>query len=130
MSHWTKTQTKLNDREYITKALDRMGVKWQEGGTLKHSYGDARGGKVDIRLDENVGIRKEEDGTYSVVGDHYYSNQFKDARKFQQDLQKNYLVSEAFAKVEEQDFYVYENEEATVGEDGLIRMRARALYVD
>lgn len=130
MSHWTKTKTKLNNMDYMRRALKRMNLSYTEGGKISRSYEDSEGGRVDINIDGNVGLRQEEDGTISIVGDHYYSaqNVAKNADQFKQDLTKNYLVSEAFAKVEEQNFYVYENEEATVGSDGLIRMRARALY--
>jgi hypothetical protein len=129
MSHWTKTKTKLNNLDFMKKALKRMGVNWTEGGQVQHSYNDDQGGRVDINIDSNIGLRKENDGTISIVGDHYYSR-FRDAGKFQENMTKNYLVEEAFSKVEEQGFYVYENEEATVGDDGLIRMRARAQYVE
>jgi len=131
MSHWTKTKTKLNNMDYMKSALKRMGItEYKEGGKISRAYDDSEGGRVDISIDGHVGLRQEEDGTISIVGDHYYSQHavVKQPEKFKSELTKNYLVSEAFAKVEEQSFYIYENEKAEVGADGLIRMRARALY--
>lgn len=80
MSHKTEIKTKLDNREYLLKALDKMGFKYKEGENLttQSRYGVRE--KVDILItgnenqnysDNPIGFKKEADGTYSPIGDFY-----------------------------------------------------------
>jgi hypothetical protein len=126
MSHWTKVKTKLREIEYIKKALTRMGLAYTEGNHTISQYGTKE--KAEIKLDDAVGLSRQEDGTWAMVGDFYHSHN-QGLRKyygrndlFNTDLGTNYAVEQAKGQLEEQQFFCSENEEAKPGQDGLIRM--------
>jgi len=126
MSHWTKVQTKLRDREILKKALIRMGLEFTEGQHTITQYGKSE--KAEIKLDNAVGLSIQEDGTYAMVGDFWHSRNrnlskyYGKTNQFTSDLSTAYAIEEATTHLEEQQFYCSENAEAQVGEDGLITM--------
>lgn len=80
MSHLTKVKTKLNNKQYLLKALDKMGFTYKTGENLstKSRYGVNE--KVEILItgngkytyhDNPIGFKKEADGTYTAAGDFY-----------------------------------------------------------
>jgi len=125
MSHWTKIKTKINSTEYLKKALDRMGVAYQEGDFTISQYGKSE--KAEIKVDNAIGFSRQEDGTFAMVGDFWHSSgQFRryysNNQKFTEDLQAAYAVEQTKDELEMQGFTCTANSEATVGQDGLIRM--------
>lgn len=84
--------------------------------------------KAEIKIDNAVGLSLQEDGTYSMVGDFYHSRTggmrkyYGKNNQFTQDLQRDYAIEEAKQNLEEKQFFCTNNEEAEVGEDGMIRM--------
>jgi len=126
MSHWTKIQTKLREKDYLKKALTRMGLTFEEGSFTITQYGTTS--KAEIRLDNAVGLALQEDGTYSMVGDFYHSRNSKLNRyygnnaKFTEELSTAYAVEQTKGSLEEQQFFCSENEAGKVGSDGMIRM--------
>jgi hypothetical protein len=126
MSHWTKVKTKLTNKDYLKKALDRMGLDFAEGSHSITQYGTTE--KAEIKLDNAVGFSEQKDGTYAMVGDFYHSHNPKlrkyygNNAQFNRDLSTAYAIEEAKSRLEEQNFFCAENEEAEVGDDGLIRM--------
>jgi len=126
MSHWTKIKTKLRELEYVKKALTRMGLSFQEGNHTISQYGTKE--KAEIKLDEAVGLSRQEDGTWAMVGDFYHSRN-QSLRKyygrndlFNSDLGTSYAIEQATGQLEEQQFFCSENEEGKTGQDGMIRM--------
>jgi len=81
MSHKTEVKTKLNNLSYLTKALDKMGVKYtvKENGDLRtrgrynvHEQVDVLIHQVNGRnVDDAIGFQKQKDGTYSATGDFF-----------------------------------------------------------
>ena len=81
MSHKTEVKTKLNNLTYLTKGLDKMGIKYtvNENGELRTrgSYGVHE--KVDVLIHEvngrntndAIGFAKQDDGTYAATGDFW-----------------------------------------------------------
>lgn len=127
MSHWTKIKTKLTNLDLIKKALDRMGINFEEGQHTIKQYGKSE--KAELRLDAAVGLSVQEDGTYAMVGDFWHANRnsklrsyYGNSKKFTADLGTAYAIEEAKESLEVQGFFCTENSDAEVGEDGLIRM--------
>ncbi len=124
MSHWTTVKTKLNNQSVIRKALKRMGLEAQEGDFTITQYGTTEAAQ--LRIDDAVGLARQKDGTYAMVGDFWHSGDRKlkgyygRNEKFVKDLSTAYAVEEAFTNLEEQNFFCTENEKAEIGEDGLI----------
>ena len=67
MSHWTTVKTKLNDRTTVRKGLKRMGLEAQEGDFSITQYGKTE--PAQLKLDEAVGLARQKDGTFAMVGD-------------------------------------------------------------
>jgi len=126
MSHWTKIKTKLTDREMLKKALDRMGIAHQEGAFTINQYGKSE--KAEIKLDEAVGLSLQEDGTWSMVGDFYHSHKaelrkfYSRGNDFSAQLGTAYSVEQAKEELTMKGFFCTGNEDAEVGEVGMIRM--------
>jgi hypothetical protein len=81
MSHKTEVKTKLDNLNYIKKALDDMNIKYniaEEGKTLQTRGQYNVKENVEILITEvngkrtdAIGFQKQEDGTYSCTGDFW-----------------------------------------------------------
>ena len=82
MLHKTQLSSKLNNANYITKALDEMNMQYKvakDGEVLKTVGRFSVHEKVDIlithvngkSIDSAVGFQKQADGTYTAIGDFY-----------------------------------------------------------
>ena len=126
MSHWTKVKTKLRELEYLKKSLTRMGIAFQEGNHTIKQYGTTE--KAEIKLDDAEGLSRQEDGTWAMVVDFYHSQNsslrkyYGNNKAFETDLGTAYAVEQAKGQLEDQQFFCSENEQAKVGQDGMIRM--------
>jgi hypothetical protein len=126
MSHWTTVKTKLNDQATLRKALKRMGFETQEGDFKITQYETTEAAQ--LKIDEAVGLARQEDGTFAMVGDFWHSPNRKlkiyygNNEKFVKELSTSYAIEEAFVGLEQKNFFCTENENATVGEDGFITL--------
>ena len=83
MSHRTELKTKLDNKKYILDALGTMGCKFTEAekGQKLRTKSNYSGVPTDVDIlihsvkDNNIkdaiGLRKEKDGTFSIVGDYW-----------------------------------------------------------
>jgi hypothetical protein len=126
MSHWCKCRTKLNDKEFITKALTRLGYTYQEGSFTIKEYGKSE--DAQIKLDESLGLSQQKDGTWAFVGDPYHCKTqqlrkyYGKITKLKEEVSTAYAIEETKDVLAEQRFFCTENEEANIGEDGMITM--------
>lgn len=130
MSHWTKVKLQISDEETLVRALKRMGCGNVHTGSHRISqYGTTD--TASVWVDEAVGFKEEADGTYSMIGDFYHSNDrtmrnyYGNNDKFQRDLNAAYGIEDAIMKVESlgYGFELTGNPEAVEDEDGLIRLQ-------
>ena len=115
--------------EYASKGITAMKIKHEvakEGKKLTVTA-EGRTSEVDIKFHDNVGIKQQDDGTLAFVGDFYYT-EWKNSKKFQENLQGQYAVADAVEKLEEQGYFVDNTEDIKVGDDGLIRFNASNPY--
>ena len=126
MSHWTTVKTKLNNQSTLRKALKRMGFEAQEGDFKITQYGTTE--SAQLKIDEAVGLARQKDGTYAMVGDFWHSpnrnlkGYYGNNERFVKELSTAYAVEEAFIGLEQGNFFCTENEKAVEGEDGLITL--------
>lgn len=82
MSHKTEVKTTLNNKGYLKRALERKGFIVEEAPegqmlTTKGNYGVHENvdmlvkGNGAVNYNDAVGFKKNEDGTYTAVGDFY-----------------------------------------------------------
>ena len=82
MSHKTQIKTKLDNLSFLTKGLEELNIKFRvaqngEQLTTRGRYGVHE--KVDVliteingrNINEAIGFQKQEDGTYTAIGDFY-----------------------------------------------------------
>lgn len=128
MSHWVKIKLNLSDEEILQKALVRMGFKVEKGTFNIEAYGT--NATASLRIDKSVGLQKQADGNFSMVGDFYHGSNAKvksyynQAEKFQTELSTAYAIEDAAEKLSALGFEITENSEGVLGADGMIRMVA------
>lgn len=78
MSHKSTVSTKMNSLDIVQKAIKALGLSYYEGQELSGSYTgswSSEDKKVDLVIGINgrrdVGIKKNADGFYDLVGDFY-----------------------------------------------------------
>ena len=78
MSHYSKTETKMNSLEILKKTATDLGYSFKEGGSLAGDYTDRweagdRSADIVLNIDgrKDIGFKKDEHGLYNVVGDFY-----------------------------------------------------------
>lgn len=82
MSHKTEIKTELNNGHYLKEALQKLGFTFTEAKEGQKLYTKGHYGvheEVDLRIEGNgvknfdgaVGFKKQNDGTYTAVGDFY-----------------------------------------------------------
>jgi len=121
MSHFVKLKVSATDKEILSKALDRMGVRHKAGKN------------EEIIVGRGLIMSKSEDGSYTINGDFYneqgrLSDFYNREKKFQEELTTAYTISQTETVLEEQGFTIDENIEGRIGSDGLIRMSAFRAY--
>ena len=130
MSHYVSVKTRITEKEFLIKALKRMGcAKVEEGEklTVKRSYNQTA--EVEVKIDEHFGFQREADGSFSAVGDPYYcrgtmQKYYQKDKQLAADLNTSYAIEQTTGRLEEMNFFIDQNPEAAVGNDGLIRMSA------
>jgi len=130
MSHWTKIKTSMKNIEYVKAALKRLDFTYEEGKFVIRQYGQSE--TAQIRLAEAVGLARQKDGTWAMIGDVYHvrsneknsklRNYYSHNDQFQQDLSTAYAIEETKSELESAQFFCTENEQAVVGQDGKITM--------
>ena len=130
MSHWTKVKTEIKDQALLEKALKQLGWKYETGNFKVTQYGTTE--KAEIKFENALGLSRQEDGTWAMVGDPFHCSgpmrkYYGKGDVFARDLSTAYSVVEAKDKLEDQGFECIENENAVVGPDGKITMTYQSL---
>lgn len=134
MSHWIKAETKCSNRTILVGALSKMGISVLGENQTVATYGNKATAELVIGKNHSqtpvVGMARQENGNYSMIGDPYYATQesvrkfYGKTQQFQQELQKNYCVIDATTRLESEGFTIEENSEGVVNEQGKIQMLA------
>jgi hypothetical protein len=127
MSHKTSIELKLNNQNYLCKALDRLGFKYSVGQlTTKGSYVRT---PVDILLEGEVngkvGFKKKANGNFSAVGDFHMGARTPDGRVLTEQLLQQEVTAvskeeEAVDRLVEMGFEVQDG--SRVQENGKIKL--------
>lgn len=126
MSHKTEIKTELNNKNYLLKALDKLGFTYElseEGKQLK-THGVYRVNEdVDILITgtgyagnyvADVGFKQQEDGTYTAVGDFYNLKDSKGNYVSKEDLKCNVTAYSKEVEVNERlQAFMFQMEEGS-----------------
>jgi hypothetical protein len=125
MSHFTKVATKINDLVALKKALDQLGWKYrasEQGVEVRGWKGQTS--KADIAIDMgkyDVGVVKQEDGTYSLEADWWGVETTKGLKEDEilKEVNAKYAYQRVVAAVEEQGYTIDTN---AVQADGTVKL--------
>ena len=124
MSHISRIKTRMEVKEYLLKAIEDMGYKYEEGnlplsGFVDHVYVDV---KIPMRLSFDIGFRSTSKG-YEIIADWWGVRGIK-RKEFTDKLMQRYAYHAAKAKLEEQGFSLVSEENQA---DGQIRLVLRRM---
>lgn len=123
MSHISRLKTKIVEKEFLLKAIQDMGLTFQEGELFVNGFGtqvqvDI---KIPLRLSYDIGFRQTPQG-YEIVADWWGVRGIKKA-DFKNRLLQRYAYHAARARLEAQGFTLVEEETREEGSLHLILRR-------
>lgn len=125
MSHFSRIQTKMVEKDFILQALKDLGFAYEEGQQEVRGFGGQKT-EVDIRiplkLSYDVGLRHTAEG-YTLVAD-WFGVRGVNQKDFTNRLMQRYAYHATRAKLEQQGFDMVEE---TVEETGQIRIVLRRM---
>ena len=125
MSHFTKVATKINDLTALKKALDQLGWKYSaatEGVTVRGWRGQTAKAEISIDMGKyDVGVVKQEDGTYSLESDWWgvETTRGLTEEEIVKEVNAKYAYQRVVAAVEEQGYTIDQN---AVQADGTVKL--------
>ena len=130
MSHFTTVETKINDLVCLKRALEDLGLLFEEAtATQLVTVNGWRGAKslADMSIHAtnqyDIGVRQNVDGTYGLTADWWAINEQlgeeENSTKLQQKIIQRYAFHKAKTEAEKQGFTI---DEEAVEADGTIKM--------
>jgi hypothetical protein len=125
MSHFSRIQTQMADKDIVLKALSDLGFAYQEGDQQVMGFGGQKT-QVEIRIplknSYDLGLRKK-GNSYEIVAD-WFGVRGINQKQFTDRLMQRYAYHATREKLEEQGFDMVEE---TVEETGQIRITLRRM---
>ncbi len=121
MSKFVKVKTELRDVALIKRALDDLGMAYQENAAFVHRWSGFRGVLPLVVRQGHVqfGLRATDGGAYEVVGDDM---QMATIGKALQQIQQRYAYHKVLEEVSRAGFDLVEEK---TGRDQVIRLTVR-----
>ena len=135
MSHFTTVETKINDLVCLKRALEDLGIEYEEAtqnqmATVKGWRGAKSQADMSIHATSqyDIGVRQNADGTYALTADWWAIEEETQEKteQLQQKIIQRYAFHKAKTEAEKQGFTI---DEEGVEQDGTIKMTvSRAAY--
>ena len=125
MSHFTTVATKINDLVALTRALDKLKLKYtqaEEGVMVKGWRGQTSLAEISIHMGKyDIGVVKNEDGTYGLQADWWgvETTVGKTEQEMVDELSREYAYQKVVIACEDQGYRI---DEQQVAEDGTIKL--------
>jgi len=128
MSHFTTVETKINDLVCLKRALEDIGLLFEEGSqnqlaTVKGWHGATQQADLSIHVTGkyDIGVRQNNDGTYALSADWWGIEEETNEKQevLQQKIIQRYAFHKAKTEAEKQGFSI---DEETVEKDGTIKL--------
>jgi len=122
MSHFSRIQTQIKDKQFLLMALDDLGYQYSEGNLSVRGFGGQKSpAQIVIHLPMSYDIGFVSHGnTFQIVAD-WMGVIGMDRSKFVQQLLQRYAYHAAKSNLEAQGFTMIEEKQ----EDGAIRILLR-----
>jgi hypothetical protein len=125
MSHFSRIQTQLIEKAYLTQALSDLGFQYEEGCLQVEGFMGQKA-QVDILLrlknSYSIGLR-ESAGSYEIVAD-WAGVRGVTQKDFIQRLTQRYAYHTTRAKLEAQGFNLVEETQSETGQIHLVLRRS------
>ena len=131
MSHMIKAKINISNDSILKRSLTKMGLTFEEGNFAISQYGQKE--TAQLKFENALGIQKQKDGTWMMVGDPYHCKNQKlrqyygNQAKFDTELKTAYTIIETTEQLESMNFTCVENAEGTVNSSGKIRLVFQSL---
>ncbi len=125
MSHFSRIQTQMADKDIVLKALKDMGFTYQEGDQQVIGFGGQKTPveiRIPLKLSYDIGLRKK-GNSYEIVAD-WFGVRGVTQKEFTNKLLQRYAYHATRTKLEEQGFSMVEEK---VEETGQIRIVLRRM---
>jgi hypothetical protein len=130
MSHFTTVETKINDLVCLKRALEELGLEYEEASqqqlaTVKGWRGATSQADLSIHVTGkyDIGVRQNADGTYALSADWWAINEelgeAENSTKLQQKVIQRYALNKARVEAEKQGFSL---DQETLETDGTIKL--------
>ncbi len=125
MSHFSRIQTQMADKDIVLNALKDMGFTYQEGDQQVIGFGGQKTPveiRIPLKLSYDIGLRKK-GNSYEIVAD-WFGVRGVTQKEFTNKLMQRYAYHATRTKLEEQGFSMVEEK---VEETGQIRIVLRRM---
>ncbi len=125
MSHISRIKTKMEVKEYLLKAIEDLGYKYEEGNLTMSGFTDRVlvDVKIPMRLSFDIGFRSTMNG-FEIIAD-WWGVRGVNRKEFTDKLMQRYAYHAAKARLEEQGFSLVSEENQA---DGQIRLVLRRMH--
>ncbi|HVP20640.1 MAG TPA: DUF1257 domain-containing protein [Anaerolineaceae bacterium] len=125
MSHISRIKTKMEVKEFILKALEDLGYRYEESGQITSGLGEKTQVdiKINLRLSYDIGLKATPNG-YEIVADWWGVRGVK-RNEFSDRLMQRYAYHATKAKLEEQGFTLVSEENQKNGQIRLVLRRVQ-----
>ncbi len=125
MSHFSRIETQMTDKDIVLKALKDLGFTYQEGDQQVQGFGGQKTAveiRIPLKMSYDIGLRKK-GKAYEIVGD-WFGVRGINQKSFTDQLMQRYAYHATRAKLEAQGFDMVEEK---VEETGQIRIVLRRM---
>ncbi len=125
MSHISRIKTRMEVKEYLLKAIEDLGYKYEEGDLTLNGFTDRVhvDVKIPMRLSFDIGFRSTLNG-FEIIAD-WWGVRGINRKEFTDKLMQRYAYHAAKAKLEEQGFSLVSEENQA---DGQIHLLLRRMH--
>lgn len=125
MSHISRIKTRMEVKEYLLKAIEDLGYKYEEGNLILSGFTDRVqvDVKIPMRLSFDIGFRSTMNG-FEMIAD-WWGVRGINRKEFTDKLMQRYAYHAAKARLEEQGFSLVSEENQA---DGQIRLVLRRMH--
>jgi hypothetical protein len=116
LSHISRFQTQMMQKEYVLQALKDLGYNYEEGEFKVSGFGSERAVaqiKISLRLSNDIGLRETPEG-YQIIAD-WFGVHGINQKDFTQKLMQRYAYNATRATLEAQGFNLVEEEVTQAG---------------
>lgn len=124
MSHFSRIQTQMSDKDILLKALKDLGFTFQEGDQQVMGFGGQKTAveiRIPLKMSYDVGLRKK-GSAYEIVAD-WYGVRGMNQKEFTNKLMQRYAYHATRTKLEEQGFDMVEEKMEETGQIRIVLRR-------